>query len=313
MGTCKNFSINDGNISIINVILIQYSFIERVIFMQKTILITGCSSGIGLCAANILKQRGYRVFATARKQDDVEKLKQQGFESFLLDVADSVSIQKTVEQILSLTSGTLDALCNNAGFAQPGALEDLNRNSLRAQFETNVFGLQELTNAILPVMRKQGHGRIIYMSSILGFISLPFRGAYNSSKYAVEGLADTLRLELRNSQIFVSLIEPGPIHTEFRNNALKAYQQNIKKESSFHQKNYKKFLQHFFKNKDQLLLGAGPQAVVKKIIYALEDKKPKARYYVTLPTHLFAILKRILPQRTLDSLLSIIAKKEVSE
>ena len=172
---------------------------------QKAILITGCSSGIGLCCAHELKKRGYRVFATARKAKDVVNLQEQGFESLQLDLARSESINSAVDNILALTGGHLYALFNNGAYGQPGAVEDLQRQVLKEQFETNVFGTQELTNRVIPVMRQQGYGRIVYNGSVLGIISLPFRGAYNASKYAIEGLADTLRLELYGSGIGVSV------------------------------------------------------------------------------------------------------------
>ncbi|MDH5446633.1 MAG: SDR family NAD(P)-dependent oxidoreductase, partial [Gammaproteobacteria bacterium] len=165
----------------------------------QSVLITGCSSGIGLCVAEGLKARGYRVFATARKSTDVAHLKEKGFESFVLDLNDSLSISNAVKNILALTNGKLDALFNNGAYAQPGAIEDLNRDLLRQQFETNLFGWLELTNLILPVMRQQGHGRIIQNSSVLGLVSMPYRGAYNASKFALEGLTDTLRLELADT------------------------------------------------------------------------------------------------------------------
>jgi len=190
---------------------------------EKTILITGCSSGIGLCVARGLSSRGYRVFATARRTADVEALNKEGLESLLLDLDDPHSITAAVEEILTRTNGRLDALFNNGAYGQPGAVEDLSRDVLRAQFETNLLGWHQLTNLVLPVMRSQGHGRIIHNSSVLGFVALRYRGAYNASKYALEGLADTLRLELAGTDIHVSLIEPGPITSRFRENAFAAH------------------------------------------------------------------------------------------
>jgi NAD(P)-dependent dehydrogenase (short-subunit alcohol dehydrogenase family) len=205
---------------------------------NKSILITGCSSGIGLCVAEGLKTRGYRVFATARKEVDVQQLGSDGFESLRLDLSDSESITAAVDEILSRTNGTLDALFNNGAYGQPGAVEDLSRDVLRTQFETNLFGWHELTNQVLPVMRRQGHGRIIQNSSVLGFVALRYRGAYNASKYALEGLSDTLRLELMGTDIHVSLIEPGPVSSRFRENAFKAYQENIAPDNSVHRDKY---------------------------------------------------------------------------
>ena len=183
---------------------------------QKIVLITGCSSGIGYCVARGLKQRGYRVIATARREDSVKQLIDEGLESLVLDLSSSESIQLAFKEIVQLTGGNLYALFNNGAFGLPGAVEDLSRENLKVQFETNVFGWLELTNLVIPLMRKQGFGRIIQNSSVLGFVAMPFRGAYNASKYAIEGLSDTLRLELKGSNIFISLIEPGPITSQFR-------------------------------------------------------------------------------------------------
>jgi len=266
----------------------------------KSVLITGCSSGIGLCVANGLKQRGHRVFASARKSADVQILKEAGFDALQLDLNDSNSIKNAVKHIFQETGGTLDALFNNGAYGQPGAVEDLTRDVLRAQFETNLFGWLELTNLILPVMRKQGHGRIIQNSSILGFISFPFRGAYNSSKYALEGLTDTLRLEFKGSGIYFSLIEPGPIESEFRKNAFKAYQQNIDREKSVHRERYMALENRLQKEGPAVPFTLPPEAVLKRVIHALESPRPQIRYYVTFPTYLFATLKRILPWRMLD-------------
>lgn len=272
--------------------------------MKKTILITGCSSGIGYCVAKGLQERGYRVFATARKRASVEKLLAEGLESFRLDLNDSNSIHFAFEETMRRTGGELYALFNNGAYGLPGAVEDLNRDALRAQFETNVFGWQELTNLVIPVMRRQGYGRIIQNSSVLGFVALPFRGAYNASKYAIEGLSDTLRLELKGSNVFVSLIEPGPIASQFRTNAVQALQKYIDIENSFHREKYQGVLSRLNKPGPAVPFTLPPEAVLKRVINALETEKPQARYYVTVPTYLFGILKRILSTRALDVLLA---------
>jgi NAD(P)-dependent dehydrogenase (short-subunit alcohol dehydrogenase family) len=272
--------------------------------MKKTILITGCSSGIGYCAAKGLQEHGYRVFATARKRSSVEKLLAEGLESFRLDLNDSNSIHFAFEEVMRRTGGELYALFNNGAYGLPGAVEDLNRDALRAQFETNVFGWQELTNLVIPVMRRQGYGRIIQNSSVLGFVALPFRGAYNASKYAIEGLSDTLRLELKGSNVYVSLIEPGPIASQFRTNAVQALQKYIDIENSFHREKYQGVLGRLNKPGPAVPFTLPPEAVLKRVIHALEAEKPQARYYVTVPTYLFGILKRILSTRALDFLLA---------
>jgi NAD(P)-dependent dehydrogenase (short-subunit alcohol dehydrogenase family) len=270
---------------------------------NKTILITGCSSGIGLCAARELRQRGYWVFATARKEADVNNLRAEGFDAFRLDLADSGSIRIAVDQVLQRTGGKLYALFNNAAYGQPGAVEDLSREVLREQFETNLFGTHELTTLVLPVMRKQGYGRIIQNSSLLGFAAMAYRGAYNASKYALEGLSDTLRLELAGTGIFVSLVEPGPILSRFRDNALAMYKKSIDAERSVHREKYRAMEVRLVKEGPAVPFTLGPEAVLKAVVHALEAKRPKARYYVTFPAHLFGFLKRVLPDRALDQVL----------
>lgn len=273
--------------------------------MKKTVLITGCSSGIGYCVAKGLQARGYRVFATARKQADVEMLEKDGLESFRLNLTDSNSIHFAFEETLRRTNGSLYALFNNGAFGLPGAVEDLSRDALREQFETNVFGWQELTNLIIPVMRQQGYGRIIQNSSVLGLVSLPFRGAYNASKYAIEGLSDTMRIELRGTNIYVSLIEPGPITSQFRVNSMKALLKYINIENSFHREEYQGVLNRLNKpGPSAVPFTLPPEAVLDRVIHALESKQPQPHYYVTFPTYLFGVLKRILPTRTLDYLLA---------
>jgi NAD(P)-dependent dehydrogenase (short-subunit alcohol dehydrogenase family) len=271
---------------------------------EKSVLVTGCSSGIGLCVAQGLKARGYRVFATARKDSDVQRLRAAGFESVPLDLTDSVSIASAVDDILARTGGRLDALFNNGAYGQPGAVEDLSRAVLTAQFETNLFGWHELTNRVLPVMRRQGHGRIIQNSSVLGFVALRYRGAYNASKYALEGLTDTLRLELKGTGIHVSLIEPGPVTSRFRENAFRAYKENIDADSSVHRDQYRAMEARLQTRGPVVPFTLPPEAVLGKVIHALESRRPKARYYVTFPTCLFGALKRLLSTAALDRVLN---------
>jgi NAD(P)-dependent dehydrogenase (short-subunit alcohol dehydrogenase family) len=271
--------------------------------LSKTVLITGCSTGIGYATAVELKTRGHHVIATARKPEDVSRLTQEGFTALQLDLADSGSIRQAVLRAIELTDGKIDALFNNGAFGQPGAVEDLTRDVLRYQFETNLFGTHELTNLIIPLMRKQGHGRIIYNSSVLGLVAMRYRGAYNASKFALEGLADTLRLELHGTNIHISLIEPGPILSNFRQNAFELYQKNIDPTHSFHKDTYKAMETRLQKEGAAAPFTLPAKAVVEKVIHALETRQPKIRYYVTFPTYLFAFLKRILPMSWLDALL----------
>jgi NAD(P)-dependent dehydrogenase (short-subunit alcohol dehydrogenase family) len=270
---------------------------------QKTVLITGCSSGIGLCVAQGLKDRGYRVLATARKTEDVEMLQRQGFEALQLDLNRKESIQTAVSRVFELTGNELYALFNNGAYGQPGAIEDLPTDLLREQFETNLFGWHELTKLIILIMRKQGFGRIIQNSSILGFVPFPFRGAYTASKYALEGLSDTMRLELHGSGVYVSLIEPGPIESKFRENSFDKWKQTLSGKPSVHQEKYRSQEKRLSSEDTPTPFTLPPEAVLKRVIHALESPHPKERYFVTFPTYLFAVLKRILPVRLLDAAL----------
>lgn len=267
---------------------------------SKTVFITGCSTGIGYTTAIELKKRDYRVICSARKQADVQRLQEQGFETLQLDLAESASIRQAVRQLIKLTDGKIDGLFNNGAFGQPGAVEDLTRDVLRSQFETNFFGTHELTNLIIPLMREQGHGRILYNSSVLGFVAMKYRGAYNASKFALEGLVDTLRLELYGTNIHLSLIEPGPISSDFRKNAFALYQKNIDPTNSPHKEIYQTMEVRLQKKGPAVPFTLPADAVVQKVIHAMESKRPKIRYYVTFPTYLFGYLKRILPTSLLD-------------
>ncbi len=270
---------------------------------DKTVLITGCSTGIGYNVAHGLKKAGFNVITSARKIADVQRLQQEGFASFQLDLADSVSIQSAFKTILKSCDGKIYALFNNGAFGLAGALEDVSREALTAQFETNVFGWHELTNLVIPIMRQQNEGRIIQNSSVLGFVAMPYRGAYNASKYAIEGLTDTLRLELANTNIKLSLIEPGPIRSDFRKNALAAFQHWIVPSNSPHQNNYESLQQRLKIEGDAAPFTLGAEAVLKRVLHALESKRPQVRYYVTFPTYLFGFLKRVLPHSWLDKLM----------
>ncbi len=273
---------------------------------QRSILITGCSSGIGLDAARTLHARGWRVLATCRQEADCERLKSEGLESFVLDYASSESVQDAARHALELTGGSLDALFNNGAYAIPGLVEDLPRDALRTLFETNVFGQFELTNALLPTMRAQGHGRIINCSSVLGFAALPFRGAYVASKFAMEGLSDTLRLEMQDTNIHIVLIEPGPIATQIRQNSITHFERWINWQDSARRADYEMILRPRLYEpklkKDRFELP--PSAVTDKLIHALENSRPRPRYYVTTPTHIAGILKRLLSTRWLDRIMS---------
>ncbi len=268
----------------------------------RNILITGCSSGIGLSIATGLHEKGYRVFATARKEEDVGEIRLLGLESLQLDLADSVSIKRAVESVLQQTDGHLHALINNGAYGQPGAVEDLETDVLRRQFETNLFGTHELTRLLIPVLRQQTRSHIIQISSILGFICLPYRGAYNASKYALEALTDTMRLELAGTGISLSLIEPGAIVSRFRENAHKAFISTIDPEKSVHKASYQKEIKRMQSDRP-VPFTLPAEAVLEKVIHALESKNPRIRYTVTKPAHVFKFLKRMLPDKWMDALL----------
>ena len=283
---------------------------------NRSVLITGCSTGIGYCVAHGLKTRGYHVIASARNMQDVEKLRDEGLACVQLDLASSESVKQGFEAAMVISGGSLYGLFNNGAFGLPGAVEDLSRDNLRHQFETNVFGWQELSNLAIAVMRtqgedkgedkgeKKGEGRIIQNSSVLGFVAMPFRGAYTASKYAIEGLSDTLRLELRDTDIHISLVEPGPILSRFRHNALLQLEKHIDYEHSIHRDRYLSVLERLKKEGPAVAFTLPPEAVLTRVIHALESRHPRARYSVTFPTYLFAVLKRLLNQRSLDYLLS---------
>ena len=271
----------------------------------KSVLITGCSSGIGYDAAFGLQKRGWRVFATCRKEADCQRLVQSGLESYRLDYADESSIADGFRETIERTGGTLDALFNNGAYAMPGAVEDLPRDALREIFETNLFGYHDLTRRAVRVMRSQGHGRIVNNSSILGFCALPMRGAYIATKHALNGLTDTLRLELKSANIEVILIEPGPITSRIRENSRQHFERWINWENSVWAESYRNRLRpRLYGEKyapDRFELPAS--AVTSKLIRALESRSPKPRYYVTTPTYIVGFLKRILSTGRQDKFL----------
>ena len=269
---------------------------------MRSVLITGCSSGIGLCIAKGLKEKGYRVFASARKSSDVKNLQNLGFESLLLDLSSSESINAAVFKLFEMTDN-LYALINNGAYGQAGALEDISRDTLEKQFQSNVFGWHELTNLVLPKMRYSNEGRIIYISSVLGFVAMSSRGAYVASKFAIEGLVGTLRLELRDTNIKLSSIQPGPIESKFRENAYLAFKQNIDISKSYYQAQYKIMIKRL-KSGQNVKFTLPPEAVLKCAIHALESSNPKNYYRVTFPTKLFSLLGKIFPSKWMDNILN---------
>lgn len=271
----------------------------------RSILITGCSSGIGHDAAHGLAARGWRVFATCREEEDCARLRDEGVESFRLDYADEESIAAAVREALSRTGGTLDAVFNNGAFACPGAVEDLPRGALREIFEVNLFGVHDLTRRVIPAMRKQGHGRIVNCSSILGFIPLKWRGAYVATKHAMEGLTGVLRLEMRDTPVRVILIEPGPIATRIRLNSIPHFERWIDWENSARAEQYRTQLLHrLYEKRGSDGFELPPSAVTRRLVQAVESRRPRPRYFVTTPTYVFGGLVRLLPTRALDWVLA---------
>ncbi|SLN12542.1 D-beta-hydroxybutyrate dehydrogenase [Roseovarius litorisediminis] len=272
---------------------------------QKTLLITGCSSGIGYDAAHGMRARGWRVFASCRKAEDCDRLRAEGFESPLIDYQDEATITSGLTEVLEMTGGTLDALFNNGAYACPGAVEDLPTGALREIFEANVFGWHELTRQLIPVMRAQGHGRIVQNSSVLGLVIAPWRAAYSSTKYAIEGLTDTLRVEMRGTGIEVVLIEPGPVTSKIRVNAIPHFERWIDWENSPRVEDYRAQLRkRLYEKTGKDTFELPPSAVTRKLVHALESNRPRPRYYVTTPTYFMGALRRVLPTRALDWVLS---------
>ena len=272
--------------------------------MTRTVLITGCSSGLGLDAAQGLRARGWRVFATCRKQTDCDRLMALGFDSFVLDYTDEASIEAALAETLARTGGTLDALYNNGAYACPGAVEDLPRGALREIFETNLFGVHDLTRRVIPVMRAQGHGRIVNCSSVLGLVAARWRGAYVATKFAMEGLTDVLRIEMKGTGIHIVLIEPGPITSNIRVNAIAHFERWIDWENSARSAEYAPLRKRLYEKRGPDPFELPASACTKRLIHALESPRPKARYYVTTPTYLSGVLRRILPTRMLDWVLA---------
>lgn len=272
--------------------------------MSRFVLITGCSSGIGLATAKALGEQGFTVIASARKAEDVTRLQQAGLLAVQLDLADPASIEQGAGAALALAGGRLYGLFNNGAYGQPGALEDLPTEALREQFETNLFGWHHLIRQVLPAMLAAREGRIVQNSSVLGLVAMKYRGAYNASKFALEGYSDTLRLELVGTGVHISLIEPGPIDTRFRANARSAFLRHIDPAQSRHQAAYQQTLSRLEREGGARGFTLPSEACIPPLLHALTSKRPRHRYPVTFPTRLFAILRRLLPSRWLDRILA---------
>jgi NAD(P)-dependent dehydrogenase (short-subunit alcohol dehydrogenase family) len=271
--------------------------------MPRSILITGCSSGIGHTAALGMHARGWRVFATARKPEDIDALTAAGVDALYLDYTEPDSIEAAVDKVLGTTGGTLDALFNNGAYGQPGAIEDVPTDVLRAQFEANFFGWHDLTRRVIPAMRRQGHGRVVMCSSVLGFITMGFRGPYSATKFALEAYSDALRIELAGSGINVSVIAPGPIRTNFTRTAVMHARKNIDIENSVHAVYYRRRLRSMERG-GNTFGELGPEAVVKALVSACEDRNPRPQYLVTKPTYAMSLLRRLASKRQLHAFLT---------
>jgi NAD(P)-dependent dehydrogenase (short-subunit alcohol dehydrogenase family) len=262
---------------------------------RPSIIVTGCSSGIGAWCARALAKEGWRVFATVRRPEDLWPLENDGIEAFVMDYTKPDTIYSLVEQVFARTGGRLDALFNNGAYGQAGAVEDLPTEALRLQLETNVIGWHDLTRQVIPAMRAQGHGRIVQCSSILGIVPYRWRGAYNASKFALEGLTLTMRMELAGSGIEVSLIEPGPITSRFTTNAIAYVERFIDMKGSVHAKEYERQMRRLKGENAPARGKLGPDAVYAALKRALTAKKPKPHYIVTQPAKQGAFLKKLLP------------------
>lgn len=273
--------------------------------LNRSVLITGCSTGIGRAAALLLRERGWSVFPTVRKTRDFEELKAQGFDPVMLDVAEEGSVRAATEEVLKRNGGVLGAVVNNAGFGQPGAVEDLTRDALRQQFEVNLFGLQDITNRLVPVFIHQGYGRIVQISSVLGRITIPMMGAYCASKHAVEALTDALRMELAGTGIGVSLVEPGPIVTAFRDTSHALAKRQVENVHSRFLDYYRRQIERDSeRSRPERAFELPPEAVAQKILHALESPRPKRRYRVTLVSYAGEVMRRVWPDAWMDWIMS---------
>lgn len=271
---------------------------------SKSILITGCSSGIGLDTARRLKSLGWTVFASCRAQNDCDARTAEGFVAPQLDYEDADSVARCAEVVLRDTSQALDAVFHNGAFALPGPLEDIPADGMRSQFEANFLGWHDLNRHLIPSMRRAGSGRILFNSSVLGLVGMKYRGPYVATKFALEGYADVLRMEMDGTGIKIVLIEPGPIETEFRRNAIKQFEKWVDWKSSVRRAEYEDSLLELLRKGGSSKVQWPASAVTDVVVQALSATRPKPRYRVTTPTTAMAVARRVLPTRALDWVLS---------
>ncbi len=280
------------------------------LIQAKTAVVTGSSTGIGRATARMLKADGWRVLGTVRKQPDADALQEEGIEPLMMDAADTASVARAADQVRTRCRDGLGALVNNAGIGLTGAMEDFQRDDFRRQFEINVFGMQEFTNLLLPAFLDQRRGRIVYMSSILGKVAIPFTGLYAASKFAMEGMADALRVELTGTGVAVSIVEPGPIESEFRRTAVReALSSVLERDSRFSAVYDREIRRREDAPQSEKAFMLPPEAVARKVRHALTSPRPRIRYPVTVPAHAGVFLKRVLPDRVVDAILARPVKK----
>lgn len=270
---------------------------------SKAVLITGCSTGIGAETARHLATKGWTVYATARKPETLSELASAGCKTLALDVTDEASMSAAVDQVAE-AEGAVGVLINNAGYSQSGAVESIELDSIRRQFETNVFGLIRMSQLCLPGMREQGWGRIVNIGSMGGKLTFPGGGIYHATKYAVEAISDAMRFESRGFGVDVVLIEPGLITTEFASAASTSLDEGIADDGP-----YAEFNRHVGKmtvgayEGPLAKLGGGPDAVAKVIEKALNAKRPKPRYTVTPSAKLTIAQRRMVTDRAWDRIM----------
>lgn len=270
--------------------------------LRGSVLITGCSSGIGRDTAVVLKGMGWDVIASARKPTDVDLLRKQGFKAVLIDNNDDASIEAGMRSAVEMAEGgrVWGVFCN-AGYGQPGALEDVTSRGMEQQLRTNVVGTHSLLRLAVKHMGSAGGGRILVNSSVLGVVGMKYRGAYVASKFALEGMADVLRMEVRDLGIDVCLIEPGPVYTRFRANGLKVFHEHVEVEGSRHAKRYEGLVKKLSTEGPVVPFTMTSRRCGEIAAKALTCARPRARYRATVQTRVFSVLKRVLPTRWLDA------------
>jgi NAD(P)-dependent dehydrogenase (short-subunit alcohol dehydrogenase family) len=268
---------------------------------SKAVLITGCSTGIGRATAEHLARSGHSVYATARRPESIEDLKDAGCKTLALDVNDEASMSAAVSAVEE-AEGAVGALVNNAGYSQSGALEMIGMDDVRRQFETNVFGLLRMCQLVLPGMRRRGGGRIVNVSSMGGKLTFPGGGIYHATKYAVEAMSDAMRFEVQGFGIDVVVIEPGLIKTNFAETAVGSVSHEDGPYAEFNTAVAAATAGAYEGPLGRL--GGGPEAVAKAIEKAITAKRPRARYPVTASARVLMTQRKLLPDRAWDAVVA---------